>query len=942
MVDGNTDVNFSWTPTLDTSSDLTDIPAGLYTVVVSNVDDATCSTELVVLVSNADGPQATITDLVNADCTTLGSVVISPDTLTYTWADDTVANIREDLVAGAYSVTVSDGSSCTNLLQVIIGDDCIVNPPVDCEAIAGNLDIDLSPVCLADTTVVISATPIGNAEVPMGYSTIYVLTSGDEFTIQQVSSSPSFEVGDLGSYRIHTLVYDTMTLDLSTVVLGTTLATEVNALLVQGGGSICASLDLLGASTLVYDCGDCEARAGSLTLTVAPVICIDTTTVTVDITATADGNQVVPDGFELVYVLTSTSSFFVNEISETPEFTVDADLGIYTIHALVYDTTTIDIDTLDSSGGTQVFDLNSMLLQGGGSLCGELDLGGAMVTLEDCTIIPTSPCTVDIVADDVVNLVTDDCDLGTEYCIPMAFVDIMTSYEVAINGDVVDQFVGCDFDSTYTYSLFNLMVDTLEGPYTVESWVVGDTSYTGSVVSVNELVDSMNVWNTQGQWMLDTTSMLITGGEVGTTYGLLTIRDTLKNVSVELEMNVSMTPNGTSVDVNQGSNIVVIKDLATGCVDSVTVNVTCDLPNPVSGDTLYQDVVLGETGVICIDFDSLANITTFINDCENNSSPAVDFMIIDTTNCIQYTGEAIGLDTACIIACNSLGVCDTTILIVDVIEMPSTDVEITIEVGSDSLICLDVDFMGGAIDTIFNACPENSDGNVLFTMLDTTECISVIGLTEGIDTACIVVCSNFVCDTINVTVTVIPEGGLLDPIAVDNDTMTIINTPVTINVILNDTLNGENGTIEILDDPLNGTATVTTDNEVIYTPDPSFCGELDSFTYVLTTIGGVDTATVTVNVLCEEITVFNGFSPNGDDVNETFTILGIDRFPNARVYVYNRWGNQVYFKDGGYQNIRGVAFDGTWEGQELPDGTYFYMIDTNDGEKITGYVQIHR
>ena len=263
-----------------------------------------------------------------------------------------------------------------------------------------------------------------------------------------------------------------------------------------------------------------------------------------------------------------------------------------------------------------------------------------------------------------------------------------------------------------------------------------------------------------------------------------------------------------------------------------------------------------------------------------------------------------------------------------------------IEVGFDSVYCLDVT-LPGMIDTVFNACPENEDGNAAF-LFDNTECIGIIGMTEGIDTACVVVCSDNVCDTVNVTVTVIPEGGLLGPIAVDNDTMTIINTPVTINVINNDTLNSEQGTIVILDDPMNGTANVTIDNEIIYNPDPSFCGAIDSFTYVLTTSGGTDTATVTVNVLCEELTVFNGFSPNGDDINDVFTILGIERFPEARVYVYNRWGNQVYFRNGNYQNTAGIAFDGTWEGNELPDGTYFYMIDTNDGEKLTGYVEIHR
>ncbi|MBK6543201.1 MAG: hypothetical protein IPG10_18330 [Flavobacteriales bacterium] len=50
-----------------------------------------------------------------------------------------------------------------------------------------------------------------------------------------------------GLYTIHTLVYDPNTLDLTIVELGVTTGFDVNGLLVQGGGAICASLDVAGA-----------------------------------------------------------------------------------------------------------------------------------------------------------------------------------------------------------------------------------------------------------------------------------------------------------------------------------------------------------------------------------------------------------------------------------------------------------------------------------------------------------------------------------------------------------------------------------------------------------------------------------------------------------------------------------------------------------------------
>ncbi|MBL0071580.1 MAG: hypothetical protein IPP34_07140 [Bacteroidetes bacterium] len=63
----------------------------------------------------------------------------------------------------------------------------------------------------------ISATANGNAFVPAGYQTIYVLTSGAGLVIEQVNATPSFTVTASGNYTIHTLVYDPATLDLSIV-----------------------------------------------------------------------------------------------------------------------------------------------------------------------------------------------------------------------------------------------------------------------------------------------------------------------------------------------------------------------------------------------------------------------------------------------------------------------------------------------------------------------------------------------------------------------------------------------------------------------------------------------------------------------------------------------------------------------------------------------------
>ncbi|HPZ03903.1 MAG TPA: gliding motility-associated C-terminal domain-containing protein, partial [Bacteroidales bacterium] len=88
-----------------------------------------------------------------------------------------------------------------------------------------------------------------------------------------------------------------------------------------------------------------------------------------------------------------------------------------------------------------------------------------------------------------------------------------------------------------------------------------------------------------------------------------------------------------------------------------------------------------------------------------------------------------------------------------------------------------------------------------------------------------------------------------------------------------------------------------------------------------------------------------GFSPNGDRYNDYFVIDGLERYPNNKLTIFNRWGN-IVFEGAPYTN----NFDGTTNrglrvgGDELPSGTYFYILDlgVKDIEPIRGYIYIAR
>ena len=256
------------------------------------------------------------------------------------------------------------------------GGDCIVV----CTADAGTLTADASPVCLLNAEATLSATADGNAVVPVDYQTAYVLTQGPELLIIAAGGTPEFTVTAAGDYTIHTLVYDPLTLDLGIVEFGVTTGFDVNGLLIQGGGTICASLDVAGAPIVVEDCTEpCTADAGTLTADLDVVCFIADETV---VSATPDGNSVVPDGYSTVYVLTAGPELLIVDVATTPNLLVPA-VGDYTIHTLVYDPLTLDLGIVEL-GVTTGFDVNGLLIQGGGTICASLDVAGAPVTAEVC------------------------------------------------------------------------------------------------------------------------------------------------------------------------------------------------------------------------------------------------------------------------------------------------------------------------------------------------------------------------------------------------------------------------------------------------------------------------------------------------------------------------------------------------------------------------------
>ncbi len=117
------------------------------------------------------------------------------------------------------------------------------------------------------------------------------------------------------------------------------------------------------------------------------------------------------------------------------------------------------------------------------------------------------------------------------------------------------------------------------------------------------------------------------------------------------------------------------------------------------------------------------------------------------------------------------------------------------------------------------------------------------------------------------------------------------------------------------------------------------------YTYTVTGVSPCGNSNASVTVIvdnCDTIptpttfVISNMMTPNNDGKNDTWIITNVSLLEGSPVMIYNRWGTKLY-ETTSYDN----SWDGSYNGQDLPDGTYYYVIEHN-GEVIQGPLTILR
>ncbi|GEM_PF-2310446 len=221
----------------------------------------------------------------------------------------------------------------------------------------------------------------------------------------------------------------------------------------------------------------------------------------------------------------------------------------------------------------------------------------------------------------------------------------------------------------------------------------------------------------------------------------------------------------------------------------------------------------------------------------------------------------------------------------------------------------------------------------------TTQNATLNNATDGIYT--VVVQAGGCKDTATVVVNL---PNVLD--ANDKVVQCTVNVAQEFNILANDVYEpGQPFTITILQQGTHGTVTYVREDSIYrYNPQSGYWGS-DFIIYEICytdcpTLCSMAKVTFQIKPDPGECIVTTVISPNNDGYNDEFVVSCVDGGANPlnTLYIFNQWGDQVY-EAAPYKN----DWKGTHNGQELPDGTYFYIFKKDpDTPAQKGFVMIYR
>ena len=712
---------------------------GIYQITIIDKSNTDCSVETVVEIREQD-----FSDLVPAtspaDCGLQnGKALLLPTTNIYTWSDGFIGNFREDLEAGFYEISVIDTAfACTTTLSIVVNE-----------------------INLLQTKVVINTPPTcGNAD---GSVTIEVSGGSGEYDFSwEVEGNTNNNLAS-GTYNI--LIIDRLT-----------------------GCRIPSVFSLINAPNNLVDIQVVNTEDASCPLEADG-----------SVSFTTNLENVV--GRELDTLISNGLSIFQDDRLPQGDYciTVIDTLGCafgqacFTINAPDFIETSIETIpeceeggsiSIEVSGGVAPYTFNWADLDSNNNptertdlIAGRYDVtitdaNGCSTTIDSIEITQCEPCPLQVGKDTLIYF-AEDCESTTQICLNYD-IDPLNPLEVILNGNEIDLFEinSCGTDTIDLYSYATLLGFGRISPYQVTSWPVNDQVFSGSFNTLEELIDSMNIWDPLGDWQLSEKGAFIEGGSPGTSYGSMEAILNATQSEFSFNYQIQIIQKGISIELPVGAHTITIQDPKTFCEDSLAIGIAC-----TKVDTIEMTTFPGQLDTLCFTADELlGNFSTL--EVIGQDEALVNISVFNDT-CTIIEGINIGNDVFQVVVCDDLTICDTTFVSVSVIIENIND---TILINTPTTICLDTANLSlpGSITSMEEICG-GENGPVIFDLDPDETCITYTGQTIGQDTACIEICDNLGnCDTLNFTITVRndPPDEIMDTIFINETIIYCFDTLV--------------------------------------------------------------------------------------------------------------------------------------------------------------------
>jgi len=418
------------------------------------------------------------------------------------------------------------------------------------------------------------------------------------------------------------------------------------------------------------------------------------------------------------------------------------------------------------------------------------------------------------------------------------------------------------------------------------------------------------------------------------------------SVVINPDGTTTYTPNPNYTGTDTFTYVITDTD---GLTDTAVVVVTID---PVNDPPVAVDNAGTTDEDTPITIDVLANDDDVDGDSIFTSSilvgPANGSVVINPDGTTTYTPDPnyTGTDTFTYVITATDGLTDTAIVVItiDPVNDPPVAVDNASTTDEDTPVTIDVlgndsDVDGDTISTA-TILVGPTNGSVVINPDGTTTYTPNPNYT-GTDTFTYVITdTDGLTDTAVVVVTIDPAND--PPVAVDDATTTDEDTPVTIDVLLNDSdVDGDSiSTASILAGPTNGSVVINPDGTTTYTPNPNYNGT-DTFTYVITDIHGLtDTAVVviTIDPVNDPPVAVDNASTTDEDTPVTIDVLANDddvdgdSISTTSVLVGPTNGSVVINPDGTTTYTPNANYTGT--------DTFTYVITATDGLTDTAVVVV--